>query len=185
MALAQIRAASPDDVGTLTALHRATWRAAYHELLPAATLDALDSPDVQQVWADTLAGGATVLLATEGDEPVGFVVAGPAPDGEMAAADGTLPPDAAHTVLISTLLVEPRWGRRGHGGRLLASAAATLREAGATRGIAWVPAEDSASLSFYRRAGWDPDGTVRTLDAGGRALREVRLTGALTLTLSS
>ncbi|MFN2496867.1 MAG: N-acetyltransferase family protein [Pseudonocardiaceae bacterium] len=183
MALARVRAATPQDVPVLTALHRATWRAAYVELLPAEALDRLDSPDVQQTWADTVAGGATVLLATEGDEPVGFVVAGPAPEDDVAAADGTLPTDATQTVLVSTLLVEPRWGRRGHGGRLLAAAAAALRDAGATRGIAWVPAEDSASLSFYRRAGWDPDGTVRTLDAGGQALREVRLSGPLDLEL--
>lgn len=168
----------------LAALHRTTWRAAYGELLPPETLDDLDSPEVQRAWADTVEGGATVLLATEGNDPVGFVVAGPAPPGELAAADGTLPADAAYTGLVSTLLVEPRWGRRGHGGRLLAAAAAALRECGTTRGITWVPAEDPASLGFYRRAGWNPDGTVRTLDAGGRALREVRLTGSLDLAVS-
>ncbi|MGH3906542.1 MAG: GNAT family N-acetyltransferase [Pseudonocardiaceae bacterium] len=185
MALARVRTATSQDVAVLTALHRATWRAAYGELLPSEILDELDSPEVRQAWADTVEGGATVLLATEGDDPVGFVVAGPAPDSEVAAADGTLPSDAAQTVLVSTLLVEPRWGRRGHGGRLLAAAAEALRDAGATRGITWVPAEDPASLNFYRRAGWDPDGTVRTLDACGRALREVRLTGHLDLELSS
>jgi GNAT superfamily N-acetyltransferase len=183
MALAQVRAATPTDAPALAALHRATWRAAYSELLPPGTLDGLDAPQAQQVWADTVAGGATVLIATEGDHPVGFVVAGPAPEDEVAAANGTLPPDAAHTVLVSTLLVEPRWGRRGHGGRLLAAAAAVLRDAGATRGIVWVPTEDPASLSFYRRAGWKPDGTIRTLDASGRPLREIRLTGPLNLTL--
>ncbi len=179
MALAGVRAATPQDVPVLTALHRTTWRAAYRDLLPPETLAGLDAPEVQRAWADTVEGGATVLLATEGDDPVGFVVAGPAPHGEVAAADGTLPADATQTVLVSTLLVEPRWGRRGHGGRLLAAAATALRDAGATRGIAWVPAEDPALLSFYRRAGWDPDGTVRTLDANGRTLREVRLTGSL------
>ncbi|MGH4023453.1 MAG: GNAT family N-acetyltransferase [Pseudonocardiaceae bacterium] len=184
MALAWVRAATAQDVATLAALHRTTWRAAYHELLPPETLNALDSPEVRQAWADAVAGGATVLLAAEGDVPVGFVVAGPAPESEVAAADGALPADAERTALVSTLLVEPRWGRRGHGGRLLASAAARLREAGAIRGIAWVAAADSASLNFYRRAGWEPDGTVRSLDAGGRVLREVRLTGGLDLQLA-
>ncbi|MGH3978804.1 MAG: GNAT family N-acetyltransferase, partial [Pseudonocardiaceae bacterium] len=103
---------------------------------------------------------------------------------EIAAAAGTPPPDAATTALVSTLLVAPRWGRRGHGGRLLARAAEELRRAGAGRGVAWVPAEDPASLGFYQRAGWEPDGTVRTLDAGGRPLRELRLTGSLDLSLS-
>lgn len=184
MALARVRAATPADASLLAALHRVTWRAAYAELLPPGALDGLDTPQVQQVWADTVAGGATVLIATEGDHPVGFVVAGPAPASEVAAADGALPPDAAYTVLVSALLVEPRWSRRGHGGRLLAAAAAVLRDAGATRGIVWVPAEDPASLNFYRRIGWEPDGTVRTLDAHGCALREIRLTGSLNLSLA-
>ncbi|HEY2765452.1 MAG TPA: GNAT family N-acetyltransferase [Pseudonocardiaceae bacterium] len=184
MALARVRAATPQDVPVLAALHRTIWRAAYRELLPAETLDELDSPEVAQTWVETVKGGATVLLATEGDDPVGFVVAGRTPSADVAGADGALPADAAQTVLVSTLLVEPRWGRRGHGGRLLAAAAAALRDVGATRGITWVPAEDPASLAFYRRAGWNPDGTVRTLDAGGRVLREMRLTGPLDLTVS-
>jgi hypothetical protein len=58
-----------------------------------------------------------------------------------------------------------------------------LRDAGATRGIVWVPTEDPASLNFYRRAGWNPDGTIRTLDAAGQPLREIRLTGPLNLAL--
>ena len=182
--MAGVRVATRKDAGVLAALQRVTWRAAYSELLPAEVLDGLAAPQVQQTWADTIEGGATVLIATEGADPVGFVVAGPAPEDEVAAADGTLPCDVARTVLVSTLLVEPRWGRRGHGGRLLGAAATVLREAGATRGIVWVPAEDSASLSFYRRAGWTPDGTVRTLDASGRPLRELRLTGPLDLVLT-
>lgn len=184
MALARVRAATPADACALAAVHRVTWRTAYAELLPAGVLDGLDAPQVQQAWADTVEGGATVLIAMEGDHPVGFVVAGPAPASEVAAADGALPADAAHTALVSTLLVEPRWARRGHGGRLLAAAAAVLCDAGATRGIAWVPAEDPATLNFYRRAGWNPDNTVRTLDAHGRHLREIRLTGPLTLALT-
>ncbi|MEO7196510.1 MAG: GNAT family N-acetyltransferase [Pseudonocardiaceae bacterium] len=184
MALARVRGATLEDVSTLAALHRVTWRAAYSELLAPGALDQLDAPYVRQAWVDAVQGGATVLIATEGDAPVGFVVAGPAPEDDVAAADGTLPTDAEHTILVSTLLVEPRWGRRGHGGRLLATVTAVLRNVGATRGIAWVPAKDPASLNFYRRAGWTPDNTARTLDAQGHPLRELRLTSPLTLTLT-
>ena len=184
MAVGGVRLATVEDADSLAALHRAIWRAAYSELLPAGVLDRLDAPQMQQAWAEAIEGGATVLIATEGDNLVGFVVAGPAPADDVAAADGTLPPDASHIMLVSTLLVEPRWGRRGHGSRLLGAAVTLLREAGATRGIVWIPAEDPASLNFYRRAGWNPDGTIRTLDADGRPLRELRLTGPLDLVLT-
>jgi len=179
MAEASVRAATPADVPSIAAVHRITWRTAYADLLPAEVLDGLDAPGTEQAWAAAVQGGATVLVASEGTADIGFCVAGPAPAGEVAAADGTAPPDAATVALVSTLLVEPRWSRRGHGGRLLARAAAELTGAGATRGVAWVPAEDFAFLGFYRRSGWEPDGTVRTLDAGGRPLREVRMTGPL------
>ncbi len=174
-----VRTATGADVPVIAELHRVTWRAAYARLLPEAVLDALDDPAASRAWAGAVAGGATVLIANEGTVDVGFCVAAPAPAAEVADADGTAPPDADRTMLVSTLLVEPRWGRRGHGGRLLARVATELIRAGCTRGIAWVPAEDPASLGFYHRAGWEPDRTVRTLDAGGRPLREVRLTGLL------
>lgn len=184
MAQAAVRAATDADVAVLVTLHCDTWRAAYAQLLPPEVLDTLDGPEARQAWARAVNGGATVLIASEGDTDVGFCVAGPAPAEEIAAPDGTPPRDAATTALVSTLLVAPRWGRRGHGGRLLAHAAAQLRRSGAERGVAWVPVEDPASLGFYQRAGWAPDGTVRTLDARGRPLRELRITGSLDLPLS-
>jgi hypothetical protein len=42
---------------------------------------------------------------------------------------------------------------------------------------------DHATQRFYARAGWEPDGAVRRLDAGGRELRELRLAGTLELRL--
>ena len=47
--------------------------------------------------------------------------------------------DASHTAQIAPLLVEPRWGRRGHGSRLLAAAVDHARADGFTRLITWVP----------------------------------------------
>jgi GNAT superfamily N-acetyltransferase len=120
-------------------------------------------------------------VATEGDAVAGFCLAGPATEEDVADAVGAVPDDAGRVGLVATLLVSPRWGRRGHGGRLLVAAAEGLRTAGAARGITWVPERDAASRAFYARVGWEPDGTVRTLDAGGRLLREVRLGGPLDL----
>ncbi|MBB5955665.1 L-amino acid N-acyltransferase YncA [Saccharothrix tamanrassetensis] len=181
MADAAVRTANSDDVPDIARIHRETWRTAYRHLLPEEVLAGLG--DTTQAWAEAVADGQ-VFVATEGSFLVGFCVAGRAPEAEVARADGTLPADAATTALLS-VLVEPRWGRRGHGGRLLATAAQALRDNGNTRGIAWIPEADKASGGFYGKAGWESDGTVRTLDAGGRPLREIRVSGGLTLLLEA
>ena len=182
MAEAEVRAATPDDAPEIARLQLSTWRSAYVELLPPLVLAALDEVETTRQWTEALTGGAvSVLIAVEGGALVGFCAAGAAPEQEAAGADGSAPPDLAELVLLSSLLVEPRWGRRGHGGRLLATMAQRLAAGGATRGISWIPEADSASLAFFDHAGWGPDGTVRTLDAGGRPVRELRLSGPLDL----
>lgn len=183
MADADVRVAEPADAAEITRIQLTTWRTAYADMLPAEVLENLDADETERHWRDTLTEGpASVLVATEGPWAVGFCAAGLAPAEEAAAADGTVPADVTTVALVSSLLVEPRWGRRGHGGRLLGTMARRLTtECGATRGITWVPAEDSASLAFFRSVGWNPDGTVRTLDVTGRPIREMRLSGSLDL----
>ena len=75
---------------------------------------------------------------------------------------------------MSTLLVEPRWGRRGHGSRLLSAVAELAETGGAARMQVWLPESDRVSGDFYESAGWAPDGWARTLDTGATPLREVR-----------
>lgn len=182
--LASVRAATPADVQDLVRIQLDTWRIAYSNLLPPDVFAALDPAEAADAWRAAL-DSVRLFVAIEGDWTVGFCAAGFAPEPDLVDADGVLPDDASTVALISTLLVEPRWGRRGHGGRLLATAAQALRGDGATRGVAWVPEADQASRNFYARVGWAADGTARMLDAGGQPLREIRLAGALDLTLES
>ena len=77
------------------------------------------------------------------------------------------------------MLVEPRWGRRGHGSRLMAAAVDLAREAGMTRAVSWIPEADTVTREFLVGAGWAPDGLVRALDTGAGELREIRLHVAL------
>ncbi|MCP2334437.1 Ribosomal protein S18 acetylase RimI [Actinoalloteichus cyanogriseus DSM 43889] len=184
MAVADVRPAVTADAREITRIQRVTWQAAYADLLPPEVLATLDTPDAEEAWREALAQPtARVFVATEGEWTVGFCAAGPAPAEAVASADGALPEDSDRVGLVSVLLVEPRWGRRGHAGRLLAAAGEALRGEGAERGVTWLPQSDTASESFYRKAGWEPDGTARTLDAGGRPFREVRLTGPLDIPL--
>jgi GNAT superfamily N-acetyltransferase len=172
MAIAQVRAATQDDVDEIIRIQHDTWKSAYADFLPESALEQLTGSAARQAW--TAAVGSDqghVLVATEGDWTVGFCTAAPA-----ALEDPEAPVSRAQ---VMTMLVEPRWGRRGHARRLLAAAFEALARRGATEGFAWLPEPDVASRAFYDRIGWDPDGFVRTLDAGDRELREIRLAGPL------
>jgi len=172
MATAAVRPAAAEDVDDIVRLQTDTWRVAYAGLLPDAALAQVGSPAARAAWAAAVDAGEghEVLVATEGPWTVGFCAV-------------VVRADATEWAEISALLVEPRWGRRGHGGRLLAAAARSMAGLGARHGLVWVPEPDEATRRFYASAGWGPDGQVRVLDTGDGEVREVRLTGSLDLRL--
>lgn len=142
------------DVPEIARVQVETWRTGYAGLLPAGVLAEATVDRATVAWSGAVTAPPSpahrVLVALEQQSVVGFAAFGPAPDG----------PDGGE---IHTLLVEPRWGRRGHGSRLLAATVDGLRATGAARAVVWVLAGDVASDRFYRSAGWQPDGYVRTL----------------------
>jgi GNAT superfamily N-acetyltransferase len=169
-----VRPARPDDAAEIARVQVVTWRTAYRALLPAAVLDDWDADAATASWRAAVTAPPTpahgVLVALERNSVVGFAAFGPA---ELAAGETSDP--AGPTAELSTLLVEPRWGRRGHGSRLLAAVADVTRGGGAARLQVWLPETDGVSAGFYESAGWAPDGWARTLDTGrDEPLREVR-----------
>lgn len=175
MAVATVRPATPSDAAEIARIQADTWAAAYAEFVPEQAVAQLRGREAQAAWAEAVASGqGHVLLADEGAFTVGFCAATVLPARED---------DPLRWGEIGALLVEPRWGRRGHGGRLLGAVAEALRGNGALYGLAWVPEPDEASRRFYARAGWEPDGAVRALDTGTGQLREIRITGSLDLQL--
>jgi L-amino acid N-acyltransferase YncA len=168
-----VRPARDRDVPEIARIQVQTWRAAYAQLLPATVLARATEERARTEWAAAVASPPSpahrVLVAQEQDQVVGFVAFGPADpaDGDDPAAVGA--------GQVHALLVEPRWGRRGHGSRLLAAVVDHLRADGTDRALAWVADGDVASARFYASAGWEPDGYVRTLEDAGRTLRESRL----------
>jgi GNAT superfamily N-acetyltransferase len=167
MADVSVRPAGPADAAAVAQVQLATWSAAYADVLPAEAL-ALDPAQVAQAWELALAAPPSayhrVLVAVDGDEVVGLASCEPAPDDDLEAAAGEL----------SALLVEPRWGRRGHGSRLLAAAVDLWRADGVEQAVTWVFESDQVVASFLESAGWGPDTAGRTLEAGGRAVRQRR-----------
>lgn len=178
MADVSVRPATADDVAELARIQLDTWRLAYQTVLPAEILQSLRAADIAASWHAAVTAPPSlshhVLVAMEGEHRVGFTAFGP--DADRQPQD----PEPGATAAISMLLVEPRWGRRGHGSRLLAAVADTTRAAGVSRLVAWVPVADTASLQFYRSAGWDADGLRRDLDTGAGTVTELRLHSSLT-----
>jgi GNAT superfamily N-acetyltransferase len=146
-----------------------TWRTAYARLLPPAVLAAATPRRAAAEWSAAVLEPPSprhrVLVAREQQWTVGFVAFGPSEEDRGGAPD---------TGLLYALLVEPRWGRRGHGSRLLAAAVDHLRADGMTRAVVWLVDGDAASTAFYESAGWQRDGTVRTLADDGQTVREAR-----------
>jgi GNAT superfamily N-acetyltransferase len=170
---ASVRPAFPEDAAEIARIQVVTWRTAYRAVLPEAVLDEWDADAAEASWRNAVTAPPTpghgVLVALERNTVVGFAAYGPA---ELTA--GERPDPAGPTSELSTLLVEPRWGRRGHGSRLLAAVADLAQGSGAARLQTWLLEEDRISTRFYESAGWAPDGWARTLETGGAPLREIR-----------
>jgi GNAT superfamily N-acetyltransferase len=172
-----VRPASPADAEEIARIQVQTWQLGYAKVLPRPILDNLDPAAISAGWRTAVTSPPSrahhVLLAIEGEQPVGFTTFGP--DADAQPND----PDPERTTAITALLVEPRWGRRGHGSRLLAAVVDLARENGSTRLVAWVPATDASSLEFYRSAGWEADGLQRALDTGAGMVTELRVHASL------
>jgi GNAT superfamily N-acetyltransferase len=170
---ASVRPALPEDAAEIARIQVVTWRTAYRSVLPAAVLDDWDAEAAESSWRAAVTAPPTpghgVLVALEKNTLVGFAAFGPP---ELTSGERQDP--AGPTTEVSTLLVEPRWGRRGHGSRLLSAVADLAETRGAARLQVWLLEEDLVSTGFYGSAGWAPDGWARTLDTGDAPLREVR-----------
>lgn len=177
MADVSVRAARPEDVPEIARIQVETWRVAYAASLPAAVLESITPETATPAWAAAVGSPPSprhhVLVAQEQRWLVGFVALAPADDLEEED------PEPQTTAQIGPLLVEPRWGRRGHGSRLLAAAVDHARADGMTRAITWIPDADVASRDFFASAGWQPDGYAHLLDTGAGDLREIRLHASL------
>lgn len=187
MALGSVRPARPAEAGAIARLQLDTWRVAYRRMLPSRILDELDEGFLAERWSEAITAPPSprhrVLVAVERSEDeaaeeslVGFVAAGPADDPALAPDEPPLPDDV---VAVTDLLVEPRWGRRGHGSRLLAAAVDHWRDDGFTTAVAWAYEHDAATRKFLTSAGWLPDGAARALDVDDLLVNQLRLHVAL------
>jgi ribosomal protein S18 acetylase RimI-like enzyme len=142
------------DVESLAALHVAVWRHAYRGLIEQPLLETLSVERSARRWDATVAHlhsgrpERTVLAAFVEDEPVGIVEVGPAREN-----------DAPQPIEILSLNVAGRWHGKG-------VAQALLRETvGDSDAYLWVLRGNERAIAFYRKLGFELDGTERYDDA--------------------
>jgi GNAT superfamily N-acetyltransferase len=166
-----------------------TWQVAYRRFIPRTVLNELDTNWLTERWKEAIESPPSarhrVLIAVESTNPepgtayrVGFAASGPSDAAALA-------PDENHNALgdrvvaVTEMMVEPRWGRRGHGSRLLAAAVDNWRADGFTEAVAWAFRDDTATVNFLTSAGWAPDGAARALDINDLLVPQIRLRTAL------
>ncbi|MBX6723193.1 MAG: GNAT family N-acetyltransferase [Dactylosporangium sp.] len=179
MAIGYVRPARASDAAEIARIQLATWRVAYRRILPSRVLDRLDEGWMARRWLAAIETPPTdrhrVLVAVEQADQaylVGFAAIGPADDAALAPGEEALPDTVA---AVTDLLVEPRWGRRGHGSRLLAASVDLWRTDGFATALAWAYQGDVATRRFLTSAGWRPDGATRALDVDDQLIPQLRL----------
>jgi GNAT superfamily N-acetyltransferase len=174
MADVGVRPARRADAAAVADIQVRAWRQAYRDLLPAAALDQVTSPDARDVWRERWAEAVAsppsprhrLLVAVSSDLVVGFAAHAP--------AENDPDHDPSSTAELLDLAVDPMHAGAGHGSRLLAATVDLLREDGFGTLITWVFEGDEPLRAFLGSAGWAPDGTARDLDMG-ESVRQIRL----------
>lgn len=159
-----VRPAEPRDAAGIAQVHVHSWQQAYAGLVPEPYLSSLDVAQRTEVWTRDLAPGgrSRAWVATVEDAVVGFISLSPSRDED--ADRYALQVDAIY-------LDHGMWGS-GAARELLRTALADVPPR--TPVTLWVFAENERARHFYRRHGFQPDGTERIEEVGGADLLQVR-----------
>jgi GNAT superfamily N-acetyltransferase len=165
-----LRDAIPADSDAVARVHVKSWQVAYRGLLPDAYLESLQ-PEARArryTFGRTDRSSPQTIVATEGDEILGFATVSPSRD-----------PDTAELGELCALYVEPdHWDRRV-GVALVQVARRRLVQLGFTEAILWVLVGNDRATRFYQKDGWCLDGTRRSDVVWGAAVDEVRMRRSL------
>ena len=144
----RIRAARRDEAARIAAVHVASWREAYAELLPEWMHE--NNTEVRRLatWEGALAEAARDLfVATDDDAIVGFVAGGAMPDVIHGRA-----PIPGFDAYVDALYVLTAWQGYGTGRALLGTLAQRLSERG-FRSLALHVVARNPARRFYERLG--------------------------------
>lgn len=144
MSAVSIRPARAADAEAIAEVHAASWRDVYQDTMPAGYLRDRALADLTRHWRETeLRADEVILVATIGDEVVGFIAI-------------YRRPEHGPTPYLDNLHVRPSNRSGGLGGRLLIEAANQLRRLGENTLYLWLVDGNDAAQRFYERLGGLP-----------------------------
>jgi GNAT superfamily N-acetyltransferase len=175
-----IRAASVADAAAVSAVQRASWLAAYGEIIEISLIERVVPPDdgarVRQSFR--VRPWQRMIVAVDDSPDAGARVVGYAsygPELEVLAAPWPHPMSQAGAAgqvgELYALYVDPGWWSTGAGRALITRVLDRLAPYPAV--TLWVLEQNARARRFYARAGFAPDGAVNVLDALG-GVTEVR-----------
>ena len=161
-----IRPARVEDASQIARVHISSWQEAYAGIVPDDVLANLDVARRESEWHENLESGPRrgihTWLAEADVGPVGFASLGPSRDEDA---------DSRVFEIYAIYLAPDAWGR-GVARDLMRT---MLAEPAAADPITlWVLADNDRARHFYRRHGFQHDGTERLESFGGARLLEVR-----------
>jgi ribosomal protein S18 acetylase RimI-like enzyme len=158
-----IRPATTTDAEAIARVDIASWRGAYSEILSDSYLESLDVAERAGRWnAAVTARDLTVLVAEDETGTVGFTSVGPCRDEDAEPGDRE----------IYAIYLHPRaWGT-GVARDLMRTVLDGL--APGTVVTLWILEGNDRAQHFYRRHGFQHDGTERIDDIGGRPVKQLR-----------
>lgn len=168
-----IRRPRSEDAERIAAVHVATWKETYIDLLPEGFFTEEHSGMRREMWTRILAEQRdewSIRVAEVDGEIIGFAMAGPAQD---AAESASLPSRALYTVYV----LRSHYGT-GAGQVLLDSTLGLNSDSGS--GIEaepvslWVAKQNPRAIAFYLRNGFRFDGAEQQ-DPGAPAITDARM----------
>lgn len=167
-----VRPATSRDAKAIADIHVATWKAAYHDLMPENFLKAMTVEMRLAFWKEAIEySEPQTLVAVADNQVVGFV-----------GFDRSRDPGTRSTVgEVWALYVLPEHMRQGAGIALWDGARDGLKEEGCTQVTAWVLLNNAPAMAFFEHsAGFKREmPSLRTTAFGTARLEEIRLKRAV------
>jgi GNAT superfamily N-acetyltransferase len=164
-----LRRAGVADADTLAAIHIAAWRETYAQLMPAATLAALDPAEWAGRWRGHLSSSdpaaATFLALDATGAPAGF--------GHCRRQHSEKLLPLGFSGEIASLYLLRRLQRRGVGRRLLGAMARHLIDQGCDSAAVWTFRDAAHARAFYAAQGATPTGVEGVWEIYGLVLPDM------------